>query len=100
MSKFKNIKADLKAILEHSEIHRNNNVELYYYYCVKYLGIETNTPFYSICCKIHSKQIPSMDTVSRLSRQIQQQNPHLRGKNWDKKHRQQEEVINDLKNND
>jgi len=96
MSKFKNVKADLKEILESSEMARDNNLELYYYFLTIKYNISGQTTFLNICARILNKEIPTMDTVRRLSRQIQQQNPHLRGKNWDKRHGQQEEVKKDL----
>ena len=100
MSKFKNVKADLKAILEEIEGTKDCNIKLYQHYIFSKTDVETNTALWTFFYKLEIKAIPSMETVSRLSRQIQQQNPHLRGKNWEKRHGQQREVINDLKNND
>ena len=100
MSKFKNVKADLKAILEEKIAARSENIDLYYIYIKRHYGIKDTTDILTFFVEIIHKRIPSFDTVTRLSRQIQQQNPHLRGKNWEKRHGQQREVINDLKNND
>jgi len=96
MSKFKNVKADLKAILENREPARDNNISLYNIYLTEKMNVPLDAQYIDVMFGIYSGKYPTMDTVSRLSRQIQQQNPHLRGKNWEKRHGQQREVKKDL----
>ncbi len=37
------------------------------------------------------------DTITRLSRLIQEKHPELRGKDWDKRHKKQETVKQDIR---
>ena len=42
-------------------------------------------------------KLPEADTITRLSRLIQEKYPELRGKDWDKRHKKQETVKQDIR---
>lgn len=48
---------------------------------------------------LSANKISSPESIVRCRRKVQELNEHLRGKDWDKRHKKQKEVVDDLKNN-
>ena len=45
---------------------------------------------------MHEDRYPSMESVGRLSRMVQEANPRLRGRFWDDRHKLAEEVADEI----
>ena len=45
---------------------------------------------------MHENRYPSMESVGRLSRMVQEANPSLRGRFWDDRHKLAEEVADEI----
>lgn len=48
---------------------------------------------------LSTNKISSPESIVRCRRRVQELHENLRGENWDKRHKKQKEVIEDLKNN-
>ena len=96
MNNRETIYSNVKHILTHLPDTRDNNISLIeIYYKMNhniYFWIETGILFR----KLQNKQIPSFETLARFSRQIQEKNPELRGKEWLKRQRKQMKAKEDL----
>ena len=49
---------------------------------------------------MHENRYPSMESVGRLSRMVQEANPSLRGRFWDDRHKLAEEVADEITGRD
>lgn len=90
------IKENVKKLLVRFSNLRDDESEMCYWYYVTYCNIEKYTQFVDFFFKMQNKEIPTMQTIMRYSRQIQEQNPELRGKEWEKRQRKIKEVQKDL----
>lgn len=63
---------------------RDSNEKLYYKY-LKSIGYDTSKTVKEFLIDMEKRDIKYLDSVSRASRLIQEENPHLRGKNWKKR---------------
>jgi len=77
----KTIKANVKTILtEHPETRDDNGKLINWYYILFAKVVDKS--YLSFIGMLIRKEIPTPDTITRLSRQLQEQNPELRGKYW------------------
>lgn len=90
------IKLQVKTILENYPASSDNNSILCrMFYSINY-GVEPQHKMAMFFDKLVNKEIPSVETICRLSRHIQEKFPKLRGNEWEKRHGKQEKVKNDL----
>jgi len=90
------IKENVKQLLiEHKELRDNDNKLCYFYYRDFCEFTETHTLLYFYMTRERYK-LPSEQTITRLSRQLQEQNPELRGKEWEKRQRKVKKVQKEL----
>lgn len=92
----KNIRKNVKKLLDENPGLRDNNVILGLAYHVEVNKIDRNTPYEKIIELMHFRKIPTFDCISRMSRSIQQQHPTLRGLNWEKRQQNQKNVLEQL----
>ena len=90
------IKENVKQLLiERPDLRDNDNVLAFKYYR-DYCAINPLIQlidFYTLRANLN---IPSEQTITRLSRQLQEQNPELRGKEWEKRQRKVKKVQKEL----
>jgi len=79
---FKTIKSKVKQILTDHKETRDDNAKLIHIYYIDYCDIELYTSYVKFIDRLIRKEIPSIETLTRLSRQVQEQNPELRGEKW------------------
>lgn len=87
---------NVKHILINLPTSRDNNNYLWFSYLSffhKMYGESTIAELYN---SMETKEIPSFETLSRFSRQIQEKNKELRGREWDKRQRKQKIAKSDL----
>lgn len=90
------IKEDVKHILSETEQTRDDDYALYYFFLLK-KGYKPSEMTAHELLKLQSKEaLPSIQTISRIRRLLQQENVALRGSKWDERHNQQEQVHEDL----
>ena len=90
------IKENVKKLLIRYEQTRDNETDLCYLYYINFCGLGKSTFLLEFFVKMNIKEIPTMQTIMRFSRQLQEQNPELRGKEWEKRQRKIKEVQKDL----
>ena len=75
----------VRQILTDNPATRDSNIHLASVLYEKYIGaIELKTAAYLLRA-MYKKEVPTMDSISRCSRILQEKNPDLRGKEWDKR---------------
>lgn len=79
---FKTIKSKVKQILIDHKETRDDNAKLVNWYYIKYHNFASNPNYLVFIGMLIRKEIPSIETLTRLSRQVQEQNPELRGEKW------------------
>jgi anaerobic ribonucleoside-triphosphate reductase len=87
------IKENVKQLLIKYPQCRDNEHDLYYLYYRHICEINKDVDllnFYYLRTMV--KSVPSEQTLSRFSRQLQEQNPELRGKEWEKRQRKVKKV--------
>ena len=90
------IKLQVKTILEnYPATADDNSILCRLFYKINY-GIEKDTTVSEFFDRIVNKEMPSIETICRVSRQIQEKNVNLRGENWKERQRKIEKVKNDL----
>jgi len=93
----KTIKSKVKDVLTSYPDTRDDNAKLINWYYMNNCDILNNDSYLKFIGMLIRKEIPSIETLTRLSRQIQQQEPSLRGENWEyRKHIQSKKVQKDL----
>lgn len=90
------IKENVKKLLVRYTQTRDNETDLCYLYYINFCGLGKSTNLLDFFFKMQNKEIPTMQTIMRYSRQLQEQNPELRGKEWKKRQRKIKEVQKDL----
>lgn len=90
------IKENVKKLLVESEFLRDNESNLCYTFYRRFCDFKSDTNFIDFFRRMHLKEIPTMQTIMRFSRQLQEQNNELRGKEWEKRQRKIKEVQKDL----
>lgn len=93
----KTIKQNVEQILTENPETRDSNVEL----CCNYYRFINNIDIFKLSAMglfimIRSKKIPDMSTITRYSRQLQEKNINLRGKEWEKRKKLVPKVQKDL----
>jgi len=84
-TQFKTIKSKVQQILTDQPQTRDENAILVHWYYVKYCELNQRSSYLDFIGKLIRKEIPPMDTLTRFSRQLQEKNPELRGKEWRKR---------------
>jgi len=79
---FQTIKSKVKQILTDYKETRDDNVKLFYYYYKIHHRFNSNYGYLEFLLMMTRKEMPSTETLTRLSRQVQEQNPELRGEKW------------------
>ena len=79
---FQTIKSKVKQILTDHKETRDDNAKLVNWYYIKYHNFASNPNYLVFIGQLIRKEIPSIETLTRLSRQVQEQNPELRGEKW------------------
>lgn len=92
----KHITLKVKTILQnYPATADNNSILCRLFYKINY-GIENDTTVSEFFDRIVNKEIPSIETICRVSRQIQEKNVNLRGDKWDERQLKTEKVKKDL----
>jgi len=92
----KKTKERVKQILtENVEARDKQGVLCYLYYC-GWCNLFWGTTIEVLFHQIDNKQIPSIQTLMRFSRQLQEKNPELQGKEWTKRKKLVKPVQKDL----
>jgi hypothetical protein len=92
----KTIKDKVKLILQENPNTRDFESKLCYIYYTSFSDLTKDTSILDFFIRVENKKIPSTQTLTRLSRQLQEQNPELRGLEWEKRQRKQKKVLKDL----
>ena len=90
------IKENVKQLLTNDKVARDNDSYFCYFYYRTFCGINKKTKVLDFYLQRGNKKIPSEQTITRLSRQLQEQNPELRGKEWEKRQRKVKKVQKEL----
>lgn len=90
------IKENVKKLLVRYTQTRDNETDLCSLYYINFCGFNPSTSLSYFFFQMRLKSIPTMQTIMRYSRQLQEQNPELRGKEWEKRQRKIKEVQKDL----
>jgi len=96
----KPIKEKVKVLLKCYPKLRDSNEELYAEYLYIYV-FKKNERFFKVTLFDFLKGIeftnaPSLESIARFSRQIQEQQPELRGEQYEQRHAKQNKVLKDL----
>ena len=90
------MKNAIKKILIENPATRDNAIHLASVYYDTLIGdINLRTAAYLLRA-MYKGEVPSMDTISRCSRLLQEKNPELRGKNWAKRQGKAEVIRTDV----
>jgi DNA-binding protein Fis len=95
MSLIKNLLDWTKKKLESNPKLRDSNELLYYHY-LKESGYDVNKPVKMFLQDMEKRKIPYLDSISRASRKIQEENPELRGLKWGKRKLKEVEVREEI----
>lgn len=79
MKNFKTIKSKVKQILSDHKETRDDNAKLINWYYLNYHGFANDISYQRFIGMLIRKKIPSPDTLTRYSRQVQEKNPELCG---------------------
>lgn len=100
MPKLSTHKDQVEDILKRSKKSRDNNVLMYYLLLKEFYAINLDdVSASSLLLAAHKRQLPNYDSITRVSRRLQELNPELRGKEWNARRGLEEETIEDLRNN-
>lgn len=84
-------------ILFENPFARETDLTLYREYIKRMLNKNPfDISYGEVSYKVQRGELAGYDTVSRIRRQLQEKNPHLRGVSWDKRHEKQDKVKKDL----
>jgi hypothetical protein len=90
------IKENVKQLLIERKDLRDNDTWLCYQYYINFCNIEISDSIFDFYAERLKEKLPSEQTITRLSRQLQEQNPELRGKEWEKRQRKVKKVQKEL----
>ena len=82
MKNFHTIKSKVKKILTDHKETRDDNAKLINWYYLNYHNFANDVSYQRFIGMLIRKEIPSIETLTRLSRQVQEQNIELRGEKW------------------
>jgi|AntDeeMinimDraft_6_1070357.scaffolds.fasta_scaffold21087_2 hypothetical protein len=77
---------------------RDSNEKLYYEY-LKEEGYDLSKNVKEFLKDMETRKIKYLDSISRASRLVQENNPYLRGKNWKKRKKKSIEVKKEIIDN-
>ena len=75
---------------------RDNNEMLYFKY-LQEQGYDTNKSVKEFLQDMSLRRIPYLDSIARASRKIQEECPHLRGKQWKKRKEKETKVKEEIR---
>lgn len=81
MSLIKNKLSWVKSKLEQFPELRDNNERLYFHYLTE-SGYDMSKNVKDFLKDMSQRKVVYLDSISRASRKIQEDNPHLRGETW------------------
>jgi hypothetical protein len=81
-TQFKTIKSKVQQILTDLKETRDDNAKLINWYYLEFHEFANDASYLKFIGMLIRKEIPSIETLTRLSRQVQEQNPELRGEKW------------------
>ena len=90
------IYSNVKQILTNLPTARDNNNYLWYCYINSYSQLFGENLIEKLYNDMETKKIPSFETLSRFSRDIQMKFPEIRGEEWEKRQKRQIKAKNDL----
>jgi len=93
MKNFNTIKSKVKQILLMYPQSRDNNATLIHWYYLENHNFASNPNYLVFIGMLIRKEIPSIETLTRLSRQVQEQNIELRGEKWHQRKTIKTEIV-------
>tara|TARA_R110001632_G_scaffold70752_1_gene164603 strand:- start:4426 stop:4734 length:309 start_codon:yes stop_codon:yes gene_type:complete len=94
------LKNKVTNILTRSQKSRNNNLTLYKHVLNEFYNTDMKTiTAHDLFQGIANKDYPNYDAITRCSRKLQEEDINLRGSEWEERHKLEQPIINDLKNN-
>jgi len=93
MKNFQTIKSKVKQILTDHKETRDDNAKLINFYYLNYHNMANDVTYLMFIGKLIRKEIPSIETLTRLSRQVQEQNIELRGEKWHQRKTIKTEIV-------
>ena len=93
MKNFNTIKSKVKQILTDYKDTRDDNAKLINWYYIKHHNFASNPNYLVFIGMLIRKEIPSIETLTRLSRQVQEQNIELRGEKWHQRKTIKTEIV-------
>ena len=96
--KMTNILDQIKILLTNHSHLRDDDEKLMATMWFKHMGekLESMSAF-DLLKQLSTSNLPSYESISRCRRKLQEECPELRGEKWGKRHKSQENVIEDLK---
>jgi hypothetical protein len=92
----KTIKEQVKIILTKEKLTRDSEARLSYIFYTAFCEMDSHLSILDFFLRMENKKIPSIQTLTRLSRQLQERHPELRGEKWEIRQRKQKKVKKDL----
>jgi hypothetical protein len=83
-------------ILRNKPDARDNDYALYYYILKERRIDPTTMTAYDMLIRSHKGQIPSIFSVTRARRKVQEKYPETRGELWDKRHSQADNIREEM----
>jgi len=74
---------------------RDSNEKLYYKYLLE-TGYDTSKNVKEFLKDMETREIKYLDSIGRASRLVQEEHPHLRGKNWKKRKKKSVDVKHEM----
>jgi hypothetical protein len=90
---FKTIKSKVQQILTEYPQTRDNNAKLIFNFYLEHHDLKFQSHLSDFIMLLIQKQIPSIETLTRLSRQVQEQNIELRGEKWHQRKTVKTEIV-------
>lgn len=76
----KTVLKDLTPIVQKiltEKVTARDDDQLLYCYFLNTQGISKNIPFWTLCSKIKNKELPSLESIGRIRRKVQELHPNL-----------------------
>lgn len=93
MEQLETIEANVKSVLEQDEDARNDDMTLYLRVCDVYVKDMGDVPFATVMLQYKLFGLPNFESVSRIRRKLQKQNPELLGSTRIQKQRTRQEQL-------
>lgn len=92
-----NYKLIVKTQLEKIPVTRDDDQYLYALVLAKLNFLVTERSAFDLITEVQKKNLPSLDTITRLRRMLQMEHVDLRGNDWDIRHGVKvEKALNDI----